>query len=115
MAEIEVGPVGDLKPGDVIGAGPWAVGNSGGELFAVSRKCRHLRADLAGGKIGEDGCLECPWHHARFDVRTGRMTVGPRGGFAKVPGLDWFFRTLTKLRPLRRGTVVERNGTLFVD
>src|SRR5689334_9754702 len=47
----EVGPASELTPGTVKGAGPWAVGNSQGELFAVTRRCRHLYADLANGSI----------------------------------------------------------------
>lgn len=112
--EQEVGPVADLAPGDVRGVGRYAVGNAGGELFAVTRRCRHLRADLAGGTIDSDGCLVCPWHGAIYDVRTGRMTRGPQGAFAKVPGLDAAYRWLTRVLPLGRGEVTERDGTLFV-
>jgi nitrite reductase/ring-hydroxylating ferredoxin subunit len=90
------------------------VGNAGGELFAVSRRCRHLGADLANGSIDREGCLVCPWHGARFDVATGRMRRGPQGVFAKIPGLDAALRLLTKALPLGRGEVVERSGTLFV-
>jgi len=49
------------------------VGNAGGELFAVTRRCRHLYADLAKGRIDKDGCLVCPWHASKYDVKTGRM------------------------------------------
>lgn len=113
--EIEVGPTGDLPPGSVTGAGRYAVGNADGELFAVTRRCRHLYADLAGGSIDEDGCLVCPWHGAKYDVDTGRMVRGPQGIFAKIPGLGFAFKTLTKVLPLGRGTVSERDGTLYVD
>jgi nitrite reductase/ring-hydroxylating ferredoxin subunit len=113
--EIEVGTVAELQPGVVRGAGHYAVGNAKGELFAVSRKCRHLRADLAGGSIDDEGCLVCPWHGAKYDVSTGRMTLGPQGNFAKVPGLDAAFRLLTKVIPLRRGKVTERDGKVFVQ
>jgi nitrite reductase/ring-hydroxylating ferredoxin subunit len=54
------------------------------ERFALSRRCRHLRADLANGSIDDQGCLECPWHHARYDPHNGRMTVGPQGNFARA-------------------------------
>src|SRR6266516_476018 len=58
-----VGPAAVLPPGTVTGAGRWAVGNSDGEYFAVTRRCRHLFADLAKGHIDKrDGCLVCPWH-----------------------------------------------------
>ena len=113
--EIEVGPAGELVPGVVRGAGPYAVGNADGELFAVTRRCRHLRADLADGSIDDDGCLVCPWHGATYDVVTGQMTRGPQGIFAKIPGLDLGFRLLTRVLPLGRGKVSERDGTVFVE
>lgn len=112
--ETEVGPAAELVPGVVRGAGPYAVGNAKGELFAVSRRCRHLGADLAKGTIDGQGCLVCPWHGSRYDVTTGRMTRGPQGVFAKIPGLDAGYRLLTRVLPLRRGEVTERDGTLFV-
>jgi nitrite reductase/ring-hydroxylating ferredoxin subunit len=112
--EQEVGALGDLPPGTVIGAGPYAVGNADGELFAVSRRCRHLRADLAGGTIDENGCLVCPWHRSVYDVRTGRMVRGPQGVFAKVPGLGAAYRVLTRVVPLRRGRVEVRAGRVYV-
>jgi nitrite reductase/ring-hydroxylating ferredoxin subunit len=112
--ETEVGPASELSPGRVTGAGRYAVGNAGGRIFAVSRRCRHLRADLAGGSIDEDGCLVCPWHGAKYDVDTGRMVRGPRGIYAKIPGLDPMYRALTRVLPLRRGHAEERDGTLYV-
>lgn len=112
--EQKVGPAVDLGPGEVRGVGRYAVGNADGQLFAVTRRCRHLGADLAGGFIDGDGCLVCPWHGARYDVSTGRMTRGPQGAFAKVPGLDAAYRLVTRVLPLGRGDVFERDGTLFV-
>ena len=112
--EHEVGPPADLPPGTVTGVGPFAVGNAGGELFAVSRRCRHLGADLAEGSLDDEGHLVCPWHKSAYDVRTGRMVRGPQGAFAKVPGLGAAYRALTRVLPLRRGEVVERDGCLFV-
>ena len=113
-AEHVVGPTGDLPPGKVTGVGGYAVGNAGGELFAVSRRCRHLGADLGKGSIDVDGRLVCPWHQSAYDVRTGRMVRGPQGVFAKVPGLGSAFRALTRVLPLRRGHVTERDGCLYV-
>ena len=112
--ETEVGSAAELVPGVVRGAGRYAVGNANGELFAVSRRCRHLGADLAEGSIDREGCLVCPWHGARFDVATGRMRRGPQGIFAKIPGLDQAYQLLTKALPLKRGEVIERDGTVFV-
>lgn len=112
--EQKVGPVGELTPGVIKGVGGWAVGNANGELFAVSRHCRHLRADLAGGSIDNDGRLVCPWHQSAYDVTSGSMVRGPQGVFAKIPGLGLSYRVLTKVLPLRRGTVVEHDGCYWV-
>ncbi|MFW2339252.1 MAG: Rieske (2Fe-2S) protein [Acidimicrobiia bacterium] len=112
--EIEVGPVADLPPGTIKGVSHYAVGHSD-KLFAVSRRCRHLYADLAGGSVDENGCLTCPWHQAEYDVHTGRMVKGPQGIFAKIPGLGLAFKTLTLVLPLRRGKVSEHDGTVFVE
>ena len=113
--QIEVGPTSELTPGSVTGAGQYAVGNANGDLFAVTRRCRHLYADLADGSIDEDGCLTCPWHGSKYDVDTGRMVRGPQGIFAKIPGLGLAFKALTVVLPLGRGTVVERDDTVYVE
>lgn len=115
MAETPVGPAADLSPGTVVGAGSWAVGNASGERFAVGRRCRHLAGDLGAGSIDRKGCLVCPNHGARYDVSTGHMVKGPQGIYAKVPGLGFAFMTLTKILPLRRGRVIERDGNISVE
>ena len=104
----------DLPPGAVTGSGGYAVGNNG-EYFAVSRRCRHLGADLAEGTVDADGCLVCPWHGAKYDVESGRMTRGPQGIFAKIPGLSGSFKLLTRIVPLDRRRVVVSDGTVCLD
>jgi nitrite reductase/ring-hydroxylating ferredoxin subunit len=113
-AEQRVGAAADLPPGKVVGVGHYAVGNASGRYFAVTRRCRHLGADLAGGSIDENGCLVCPWHQSAYDVGTGRMVRGPQGIFAKVPGLDFGYRLLTRVLPLGRTQVTERDGALYI-
>ncbi len=115
MSEQRVAASKDLKARKVVGAGKYAVGNTGKDLFAVTRRCRHLGADLANGGVDKDGCLVCPWHQSAYDVKTGRMVRGPQGIFAKIPGLGWGFKTLTRVLPLGRGTVVERDGDVYVS
>lgn len=92
-------------------AGRLAVGIAGGAPFAVSPVCRHLRGDLAKGRVADDDCLECPLHAARFDVRTGAMTRGPQGVFKPVAGV--VKGTLGRMR-LETHAVVERDGVLFL-
>lgn len=61
-----------------------AVGMADNRPFAVSNVCRHQFAKLGRGQV-RDGCLECPWHRAQYDVSTGEMVRGPQGrifGFA---------------------------------
>jgi nitrite reductase/ring-hydroxylating ferredoxin subunit len=42
-------------------------------FYATQASCTHLFAPLAKGKI-LDGCkVQCPFHHARFDIRTGEV------------------------------------------
>ncbi len=107
-------PSADVPEGTVTGLGSYAVGNNG-DYFAVGRRCRHLRADLAGGSIDDDGCLVCPWHQAKYDVQTGRMVRGPQGIFAKIPGLGTGFKALTRVLPLKRGNVTVKGKDLLVD
>ena len=71
--------------------GTLAVGLAAGEPFAVSNVCRHQFAKLGRGIVTEDGCLECPWHRARFDVRDGAMVRGPQG---KIFGFGPYSRAI---------------------
>ena len=103
-----------IPEGTVTGVEKYAVGNNG-DYFAVGRKCRHLRADLADGSIDSDGCLVCPWHGAKYDVSTGQMVRGPQGIFAKIPGLGAGFKALTRVIPLKRGTIEQRGPALYID
>lgn len=50
-----------------------------GEVFAVEDRCPHRDFPLSGGDV-VSGCLECPFHGARFDVRTGQCVSGPSEG-----------------------------------
>lgn len=42
-------------------------------FFATQSSCTHLFAPLAKGKILEGCKVQCPFHHARFDIRTGKV------------------------------------------
>lgn len=93
-----------LPPGVVRREGAWAVGNRDGELFAVSRRCRHQLADLSAGSIDADGCLVCPWHQSTYDVSTGAMVEGPSGflGFHRhVEAYARFVRSYSRVLRLR--------------
>lgn len=46
------------------------------EFFATDSLCTHGAALLSEGFV-EDGCVECPLHQGRFDIRTGRAMCAP--------------------------------------
>ena len=48
----------------------------GGEFCSTDDVCTHEYARLSDGWL-EDGCIECPLHGARFDVRTGEVLCEP--------------------------------------
>ena len=118
MSEADRIPAADLPDRSVRRAGNWAVGNRGGEYFAVSRHCRHQLADLSEGSIDADGCLVCPWHQSRYDVTTGEMVEGPKGflGYhGPTPGYTQFVRAYAKRLKLRVRRAVRRGDEVVVD
>ena len=88
-----------------------AVGISGGEPFAVSNRCRHLFASLGEGQVTEDGCLECPWHASRYDVRNGKMVRGPQGAFKPLAGV---VKATAGAIPLKTHPVELRDGAIWL-
>ena len=105
LGSSQVAVVKDTPHGDL------AVGVSGGEPFALSNRCRHLFAPLGQGHVADDGCLECPWHGARFDVRTGEMVRGPQGAFNPLAGA---VKATTGSRALKRFPVELRDGAIWL-
>jgi nitrite reductase/ring-hydroxylating ferredoxin subunit len=95
--------------------GVLAVGLSGGEPFAVSNVCRHQAAKLGRGRVDETGCLECPWHRARFDVRDGRMVDGPKG---RIFGFKPYSKAVAvwgeRIAPLHTHPVEVRDGAIWL-
>ena len=44
--------------------------------YALDDECTHQGGPLGEGDLVDDGVLRCPWHGARFDVRTGEVLDG---------------------------------------
>ena len=111
-------PAVDLPPGAVRPAGPWAVVNRNGRYSAVSRRCRHQLADLAQGTVDADGCLVCPWHASRYDVRTGEMVDGPRGFLlyrGPTPGYSGLVRAYASVLKLRVRRALRRGDDVVLE
>lgn len=76
---VSAGRVDDWPDGDIRrieGEPPIAVYNDGGAFYATADWCTHDRASLAEGWFDE-GVVECPWHMAKFCVRTGKALTAP--------------------------------------
>jgi len=94
--------------------GVLAVGIAAGRPFAVSNLCRHQLAKLGRGRVTPDGCLECPWHRARYEVADGRMVSGPKGRiFGFKPYSNTIKATTGKLR-LATFPVEVRDGAIWL-
>jgi 3-phenylpropionate/trans-cinnamate dioxygenase ferredoxin subunit len=50
---------------------------SRGAISALADECTHQAMPLSAGTVLPDGTIECAWHGARFDCRTGALRGGP--------------------------------------
>lgn len=53
-----------------------AIYNCGGTYYATAGFCSHEDAKLCDGYLS-DGIIECPLHHAKFEVATGKFLTDP--------------------------------------
>src|SRR5215470_10254692 len=66
---------GEMLLGHAFGE-PVLVARRGDQLFAIGATCTHYGGPLAEGLM-VDCTVHCPWHHARFDLRTGEAIAAP--------------------------------------
>ena len=91
-------PSADLAEGKLVGHvgdDEVLVIRSRAEIFAIDAHCTHYHGPLIDGLL-VDGGIRCPWHHARFDLRTGEATRAPA------------------FTPLSCWRVEQRGGKIFV-
>jgi 3-phenylpropionate/trans-cinnamate dioxygenase ferredoxin subunit len=48
-----------------------------GEISALSDTCTHQHFSMSLGDLLEDGTLQCAWHGARYDCRSGEVKQVP--------------------------------------
>ncbi len=68
---------GELRAERLSDGTPICVGNADGQLFAVRNECPHSAFPLSSGTLLPGARLECGWHGAQFDCRTGAVLEGP--------------------------------------
>jgi 3-phenylpropionate/trans-cinnamate dioxygenase ferredoxin component len=67
------------------------------EIFALEDRCSHKDFPLSEGEVDDGGRLECVFHGAKFDVRSGRAVQLPA------------------IRPVRTFPVEVRDDEIYVD
>jgi 3-phenylpropionate/trans-cinnamate dioxygenase ferredoxin subunit len=82
VAEIVVGPVEELPPGEmkIVRDGQLVIGvyNVDGELYAIEDRCSHDDGPLCEGDFEPgEAVVICPRHGSRFDIRTGQALTLP--------------------------------------
>jgi 3-phenylpropionate/trans-cinnamate dioxygenase ferredoxin component len=75
VAKISEIPQQSIKRVDVAGK-RIALFNLGGHFYALADDCTHEGGPLSEGEI-QGGEVECPWHGARFDIKSGKVTLDP--------------------------------------
>lgn len=79
---VRVARVGDVPPGALLGVVTPAgericLLNDAGVVRAVGDECPHQGFALSSGELVASGTIECVWHGARFDCRSGAVLRGP--------------------------------------
>ncbi len=80
MSWVQIATTDQLQDDEVIpialGERQLALYRSAGDFHVTDNVCTHQHALLSDGYL-EDGCIECPLHQARFDIRTGKAMCAP--------------------------------------
>ncbi|KIQ17571.1 Rieske (2Fe-2S) protein [Rhodococcus sp. MEB064] len=82
--------------------------------FAVSNVCRHQFGKLGRGIVTDDGCLQCPWHRAEFDVTDGSMRSGPKGVVFGFPPYSAAVTAVGRIATLSTYAVEVRDGFIWL-
>ena len=82
--------------------------NLDGEVHALDAHCPHRTGPLDEGDLW-NGTIECPWHHYRYDVRTGENLYPKNVYPAELTHLK------RELRPVRHYPVRMEGDQIWVE
>jgi 3-phenylpropionate/trans-cinnamate dioxygenase ferredoxin subunit len=103
-------PVGEKKP-FTVGGEEVLVFHLEDGFFATQTKCTHVFWPLKNGKMKNDCEVECPFHRARFDVRTGEVVQWANF----PPGAIQLLNLVRKRKALKTFPVTRQEGKVFVE
>ena len=68
----------DLEAGKLVDAGGQSIAifDLGGNYYAIENTCPHRGGPLAEGELDGEEVI-CPWHGARFNIKTGAVLAPP--------------------------------------
>jgi nitrite reductase/ring-hydroxylating ferredoxin subunit len=79
-------------------------------FFATQSSCSHIFAPLVRGKLLEDRNVQCPFHRARFDIRTGKVV-----DWANFPPGIQVLNVVRAEKALRTYKVSVEDGSVKID
>lgn len=79
-------------------------------FYATQHSCTHVFAPLAKGKIVENCQVQCPFHRARFDIRSGEVVE-----WANFPPGIQLVNALRGEKALQTYPVTVEDGDLLVE
>jgi len=79
-------------------------------FYATQRYCSHTFAPLDGGKVIDGSQIQCPFHRARFDIRTGAIVQ-----WANFPPGIQLLNVVRDEKPLKTYPAHVREGQVFIE
>ena len=101
-------PVGKMKAVRLDGTGVLVFHLEDG-FYATQSTCTHMFAPLSRGKILEGCRIQCPLHHARFDIKSGEVV-----DWANFPPGVQLLNVLRGEKALKTFPVTVANGNVRV-
>lgn len=101
-------PLGEMKPFKVEGEKVLVYHTKDG-FYATQTSCTHMFVPLKAGKL-EDCTIECAFHRARFDIKTGEVI-----DWASFPPGIQLLNFVRSEKALKTYPVSTQDGEIYVD